>query len=580
MKNYKYILGSLLVFTVCCLISCKKYFDPPLVFEKEEAQTITKDRKVLLISIDGLAGTELNNYVPTNMTKLLEHSKYTFESIADANTKDAATWTTMLSGKSSNKHGVYSNDFDASDEDDDDIHDHEGSGVSTGYISLYQRLLESGRNLKTLSVTPWQPLDHNLFNLSDENGVAPSDEAAKTKAIDRIKNGEKDLAFAVVNFRDLNTAGQTGGFSMDNPNYKATLDRIDGYVGDIIAAVEQRKNYAGEDWLIIITANHGGVDKGYGGATLQERKVPLIFYSKNFTKVQIELPQIVNTLTVKKAGNDIPIMKADPNAYEVGKSGEFTIISKVKVSAFPTTNSVLYGKTSHAYSGTKGWHLMVEGSGKRFRYIMGNGTLIYIYAPGPLTMDQWHNVALKIYNEGDKRMAVCYMDGVPGAPVDITGKDLTAGSANPFFIGAGPAGKSYGVATAIISNLAFYDTGLSETEINAFKCKEDIPPTDANYANLKGFWRVDEGAGKELKNTVQTSTNTSFLADGALEWSVQSKWNCFNDDELKEEAKKKILYQQDIASQIFYWLHIKPADSWGLEGKVFLSDYETEFVGK
>lgn len=580
MKNYKYILGSMLVFTVCCLMSCKKYFDPPLVFEKEEPQSITKERKVLLISIDGLVGTELNNYVPTNIGKLLEHSKYTFKSIADANTKDASTWTTILSGKNSAKHGVVTNNFDVEEGEDDDIHDHDGTGVSTGYISLYQRLLESGRILKTLSITAWEPLDHNLFNLSDENGVVASDEAAKVKAVDRIKNGEKDLGLAVVDFRDLNTAGVTGGFSMDNPNYKSTLDRIDGYVGEIVTAVEQRKSYAGEDWLIIITANHGGIDQTYGGATFAERMVPLILYNKNFMKFELDLPQIVNTLTMSKAGNDIPIMKEDPNAYEIGKDGEFTIISKVKVSAFPTTNSVLYGKTSHAYSGTKGWHLMVEGGGRRFRYIMGNGTLIYVYPPGQLVIDQWHNVALKIYNENGKRMAVCYMDGAAGDAVDITGKDLTAGSANPFFIGAGPAGKSYGIATAVISNLAFYNSALAESEIKAFKCKDDILPTESTYGSLKGFWKMDEGAGRELKNTITTATNTSFLADAILNWNILPKWNCLTDEELKAEEKKKILYQYDITSQIFYWLNIKPAESWGLEGKVFLNAYETEFVGK
>lgn len=583
MKIHKYrILSFVVIFVLITIVSsCKKYFDPPLIFEKDEPQMITKDRKLLLISIDGLSGTALKSYVPANMTKLLEHAKYTFESMADANTHDAATWTTILSGKNSSKHGVNGNDFEAMEEDDDDIHDHEGTGVSTGYISLYQRLLESGKILKTLSVTPWEPLDKNLFNLSNENGVVESDDAVKTKAVERLKNGMEDLSFAVVNFRDLNAAGISGGFSMENANYKATLDKIDGYVGEIVSAIEQRKKYSGEDWLIVITSNHGGLGHTYGGATLVERKVPLIFYNKNFTKYQIELPAIVNTLTMKKAGNDIPIMKSDPNAYEIGKSGEFTIISKVKVSAFPTgSNSVLYGKTSHAYSSTKGWHLMVEGSGKRFRYIVGNGTLSYVYAPGQLTIDQWHTVALKVYTENGKRMAVCYMDGLAGSPVDITGKDLTAGSANPFFIGPGPTGKSYGVATAIISNLAFYNIGLSESEIAAYKCKDDILPSETTYSNLKGYWKIDEGEGKELKNTISTNTNTSFLAGVSLEWNVQSRWNCFSAEELKEEGKKKILYQQDIASQIFYWFNIKPADSWGLEGKIFLNEYETEFVGK
>ena len=40
---------------------------------------------------------------------------------------------------------------------------------------------------------------------------------------------------------------------------------------EIISAVESRPTYALEDWLIIITSDHGGFNTGHGAFTIQER---------------------------------------------------------------------------------------------------------------------------------------------------------------------------------------------------------------------------------------------------------------------------------------------------------------------
>ena len=39
----------------------------------------------------------------------------------------------------------------------------------------------------------------------------------------------------------------------------------------IIDAIEARPEYGTEDWLIIITTDHGGINKGHGFITIQER---------------------------------------------------------------------------------------------------------------------------------------------------------------------------------------------------------------------------------------------------------------------------------------------------------------------
>ncbi|WP_333626921.1 alkaline phosphatase family protein [Sphingobacterium siyangense] len=568
MKNYKYILGSMLVVTVCCLMSCKKYFDPPLVFEKEEPQVITKDRKVLLISIDGLVGTELNNYVPTNIGKLLEHSKYTFEGMADANTKDAATWTTILSGKSSSKHGVTTNDFAIAEEDDDDIHDHNGTGVSTGYISLYQRLLESGRILKTLSITAWEPLDHNLFNLSDDNGVVASDEEVKVKAVDRIKNGEKDLGFTVVNFRDLNTEGMTGGFSFDNLKYKSTLDRIDGYVGEILAAVEQRKNYAGEDWLVVITSNHGGYDKNYGGATLEERKVPLILYNPNFVKRKFVAPPFTNGFKAKSGINGT-ITAADAARYNLGTSGEYTIQLKLLIHQFGTLNPAIISKQANTGNSDDGWSFIHNGGvGWRFKI---KGTQVTF--DKKFEVGKWYTLTARVYMDGSTRKVQVFTDGEIGAEGSLgTAQGTSASNLNVGY------SASYVGGTLIqsVKDVCIYNKALPVDYITNNYCKS---PVDNQYkADMIGGWDLGDGVGARLKNNIAGAPD--FMINGAYSWEFLQNDFCKLLTGSEKNPDELLLSAVDIAPQIFYWLNIKPAESWGLEGKVFLNTYETEFVGK
>lgn len=40
---------------------------------------------------------------------------------------------------------------------------------------------------------------------------------------------------------------------------------------DILNAIESRPTYAQEDWLIVITTDHGGIGTSHGGQTLEER---------------------------------------------------------------------------------------------------------------------------------------------------------------------------------------------------------------------------------------------------------------------------------------------------------------------
>ena len=57
---------------------------------------------------------------------------------------------------------------------------------------------------------------------------------------------------------------------------------IDGYVGRIVDAIKEAGIY--ENSIIIVTADHGGINKGHGGKTMEEMETPFIIAGKNIKK--------------------------------------------------------------------------------------------------------------------------------------------------------------------------------------------------------------------------------------------------------------------------------------------------------
>lgn len=68
----------------------------------------------------------------------------------------------------------------------------------------------------------------------------------------------------------------------DTPAYYHKLEEIDGYIGKVMNAVKE----AGilDETIFIITSDHGGINKGHGGKTMQEMETPFIISGKNIKK--------------------------------------------------------------------------------------------------------------------------------------------------------------------------------------------------------------------------------------------------------------------------------------------------------
>ena len=80
-----------------------------------------------------------------------------------------------------------------------------------------------------------------------------------------------DVVFAVLDLVDHE--GHLSGFSPDNPAYIAAALRAFGMVEALLDAIAARAGRSDEDWLVILTADHGGKGWLHGGQSPEERAV-------------------------------------------------------------------------------------------------------------------------------------------------------------------------------------------------------------------------------------------------------------------------------------------------------------------
>lgn len=103
------------------------------------------------------------------------------------------------------------------------------------------------------------PLKFSL--VKDENAL----QAELIKAVD---NGT-GILFGINEFPDA--GGHGAGFSNKNPKYISAMINADRYAAELIDRITRRDEYKDEDWLIILTSDHGGHGRRHGTQRAADR---------------------------------------------------------------------------------------------------------------------------------------------------------------------------------------------------------------------------------------------------------------------------------------------------------------------
>lgn len=226
--------------------------------------------KVLLIGIDGVRPDVLAEVDTPNMDGLIAKGAFTDAARTGLPSVSGPGWSSFLTGVWPAKHGVLDNEFENKN--------------YAEYPDLFTRIEGLRPDLETWVAADWLPLvapDHNGPVISDavdtkhildgyEMGWAEADELTVRLAEEALAAGDPDAMFVYLGNPD-ESSHQARSIGSE---YRNAIALADDHVGRLVEALGARASVEQEDWLILVSTDHGRTAQGgHGGDTPEERTI-------------------------------------------------------------------------------------------------------------------------------------------------------------------------------------------------------------------------------------------------------------------------------------------------------------------
>ncbi len=239
-----------------------------------EGRNVT--RHVLIIGVDGLRSDALQAASTPAMDSLIANGAVTWNSYAGGDpdpagashqdTSSAPGWSSVLTGVWSDKHGASTfSEFWTAD--------------FAQYPHLFARVRAAFPNAYLASIVQWELINQIMLDpypgrASYSEETINSSTAVRISGVNQLATQDPDVLY--LHFGDVDRFGHQQTFNQASPGYIDAIERTDADVALLVQAINSRPNIANEDWLILITSDHGGRGTSHGGHSPSERRVWVI----------------------------------------------------------------------------------------------------------------------------------------------------------------------------------------------------------------------------------------------------------------------------------------------------------------
>tara|TARA_R110000868_G_scaffold131702_2_gene341907 strand:- start:5320 stop:6975 length:1656 start_codon:yes stop_codon:yes gene_type:complete len=516
---------------------------------KQDLEGEPENKKVLIIGIDGCRPDAIKAANTPNLDALMAGGTYSMDARNTGITMSGPGWSSMLTGVWQDKHKVVDNSFAGSD--------------FAKYPHFFKRIEENKPDNRTVSISQWHPINDEIANGFADITRNSADTSAdvKNKAIAEL--GVEDLTALFVHFDDVDHAGHGSGFTPYNSNYITAIETVDAAIGDLVVALKNRPDYNKEDWMVIVSTDHGGIGTSHGGDTDEERTIFMIVNGDNIpnkeiskTTSEVEVPPANNCLDSDTElffdSNGI-ISVPNNTAYNFGATQDFSIECRMR-GKVPADVAII-AKKNWDSGLLPGFVFSFKPGTKNFKVNVGDGSNRIDVEAGQITDDQWHTVSATFDRDG---LLNVYVDGILKNSADMSSIG-NIDNTFPFTIGAdGNSAYNY---NGYISEVRVFD-GLLETEtIDAWQCKV-LDGTHPMVDNLKGHWKLTEGSGTIITDASPTAANGILYRGEWKDANVATMLTVNN----YEDTPRTV----DVVTTALTHLCIPIQPSWGLEGKSLL----------
>ncbi len=505
-----------------------------------------KENKVLIIGIDGCRPDALVVANTPNIDKLIANASYSLDAINEGTTISGPSWSAMLTGVWQEKHGVVDNSFTGENYEQ--------------YPHFFKYVEQYNPELHTASICQWGPINDHIANqFADYVKNVSGEIQLISETVNYLSNNNPDALF--IHFDDVDGAGHGFGYGPHVPQYLVAIEEVDAGIGQILNALEARSNYAEEDWLIIVSTDHGGIGYGHGGNSIEERNVFIICSGDDIPNKEIKkdstlsiVPPPENCLqdSVELYFDGTSKATTELNsAFNFGTDKNFSVECRVR-----TTHSadVAIVTDKDWYTGRNKGFVFSFGGGKGpWKVNVGDG-INRIDINGNVVHDgEWHTLSATFDRDGQ---VIVYEDGVA---VDSTSMSSIGNIYSGFPLSFGADAKNSYAYRGSIAEVRMFNKVISKQAINTWACKT-IDSTHVSFDSLIGYWRLTEG------NNSGSIKDLSYIgADGiisGIEWK-----NAIDTTEIWTYDYGKTPRIVDVAVSALEHLCVPLKSEWGLDGK-------------
>jgi len=237
----------LFIFSLFISVSCGDKFQPKKEIRTDCTIGSEPTRKVLFVGWDGVRTDALLAANTPCIDSLLNHSYYNWNTDRGEYTVSVPGWSTILHGVWPSKHGLTDNTF--------------GTNQYSQFPDLFTLAKRLKPNLSVANLSNWD----DFLRITENENYAQrydSDMDLKNDAIKVLNSCTPDIM--VLHFDNPDAFGHDSGFSPTNQPYLDAITLSDTYLAEIMHVIKQREASLNEEWLVVISTDHGGEGTGHG----------------------------------------------------------------------------------------------------------------------------------------------------------------------------------------------------------------------------------------------------------------------------------------------------------------------------